>query len=55
MNLRDLPLKNSYDSDSDDALTDFYIPPLANSVLYDRLTGFFSQQLWLPLQKVLLV
>lgn len=42
MNLRDLPLKNSYDSDSDDALTDFYIPALANSVLYDRLTGFFS-------------
>jgi superfamily II DNA or RNA helicase len=42
MNLRDLPFKNAYDSDTDNALIDFYIPALANSVLYDRLTGFFS-------------
>ena len=42
MALQDLPFKSAYDSDTDNALTDFYIPALANSILYDRLTGFFS-------------
>ncbi|MGD0202847.1 MAG: DEAD/DEAH box helicase family protein [Candidatus Bathyarchaeia archaeon] len=42
MTLQDLILKNAYDSDTDNVLTDFYIPALANSILYDRLTGFFS-------------
>lgn len=42
MTLRDLKLKSSYDSDTDKILTDFYVPALANSVIYDRLTGFFS-------------
>ena len=40
--LRDLHLKRSYDSDSDNILADFYVPALSKSVLYSRLTGFFS-------------
>lgn len=42
MSLRNLPLKRSYDSDSDDILRDFYIPALSHSILYRRLAGFFS-------------
>ena len=42
MTLQDITLKSAYDSDTDNVLTDFYIPALANSILYDRLTGFFS-------------
>ena len=42
LGLRNIPLKKSYDSDSDNILTDFYIPALSNSVQYKRLTGFFS-------------
>jgi superfamily II DNA or RNA helicase len=42
MNLRDLPLKNAYDSDIDNILVDFYAPALSVSTQYDRLTGFFS-------------
>jgi len=40
--LKELPLKRFYDSDFDDILRDFYIPALSESVLYNRLTGFFS-------------
>lgn len=42
MNLREVNLKKSYDSDTDDILHDFYIPILSNSVYYKRLAGFFS-------------
>lgn len=42
MNLREIPLKSAYDSDGDNVLNDFYIPALSNSVLYYRLTGYFS-------------
>jgi len=42
MSLRDLPLKNAYDSDIDDILADFYAPALSVSTQYNRLTGFFS-------------
>jgi len=42
MSLKDLSLKRSYDSDSDDILHDFYIPSLSNSIKYKRLAGFFS-------------
>jgi superfamily II DNA or RNA helicase len=42
MSLRDLAFKKCYDSDSDNILTDFYIPALFVSVHYLRLTGFFS-------------
>jgi superfamily II DNA or RNA helicase len=42
MSLKDLHLKNAYDSDFDDILNDFYIPALSNSIKYKRLAGFFS-------------
>lgn len=42
MSLKDLALKKSYDSDSDDILNDFYILALSQSVTYKRLAGFFS-------------
>ena len=42
MSLRDLRLKKSYDSDSDNILRGFYVPALSRSTLYKRLTGFFS-------------
>jgi superfamily II DNA or RNA helicase len=42
MSLRNVNLKNAYDSDIDNILIDFYSPALAVSVQYSRLTGFFS-------------
>jgi len=42
MSLKDLDLKNTYDSDFDNILNDFYIPALSNSIKYKRLAGFFS-------------
>jgi len=42
INLKDLDLKKAYDSDSNDILSDFYIPALSNSIKYRRLAGFFS-------------
>jgi superfamily II DNA or RNA helicase len=42
MSLKDLCLKNSYDSESDDILEDFYIPALTNVTNYKRLAGYFS-------------
>jgi len=42
MNLKDLQIKKSYDSDNDNILNDFYIPVLSNAISYKRLAGFFS-------------
>ena len=42
MTLLDISLRNAYDSDADNVLNDFYIPALSNSILYYRLTGYFS-------------
>lgn len=42
MGLREIKFKNSYDSDSEDVLFDFYIPGLAKAIEYRRLAGFFS-------------
>jgi superfamily II DNA or RNA helicase len=42
MSLRDVRLKATYDSDSDDILNDFYVPALSVSRRYRRLAGFFS-------------
>lgn len=42
MSLRNLELKKSYDSDSDDILNGFFAPALSVSIHYSRLTGFFS-------------
>ena len=42
MGLTEMSLKETYDSDEDDVLNDFYIPALSQSVKYDRLAGYFS-------------
>jgi len=42
MFLKEISIKNNYDSDLDDILNDFYIPVLSNSIKYKRLAGFFS-------------
>ena len=42
MGLRALPIKQHYDSDSDDILNDFYLPALSQSIKYYRIAGFFS-------------
>jgi len=42
MSLKNLNLKNSYDSDQDDILDNFYIPALSEAVLYKRIGGYFS-------------
>ena len=40
--LRDRKWKAVYRSESDNLLTDFYIPAVRESVRYDRAVGFFS-------------
>lgn len=40
--LRDLPLRQSYRSDEDNLVRDFYVPCLSVSTLYRRAVGFFS-------------
>ena len=42
MSFRDLSLQVSYDSDSDDLLSSFYVPVLSKAIRYHRLAGFFS-------------
>ena len=42
MGFRELEIKESYDSDKDDVLDEFYIPVLSQAVRYRRLAGFFS-------------
>lgn len=42
MGFRDLSLKKTYSSDTDDILNDFYIPALSECIEYDRIAGFFS-------------
>lgn len=42
LSFNELDIKIKYDSDVDDILNDFYIPTLANSSRYYRISGFFS-------------
>jgi len=42
MGFADLRIKETYDSEEDDVVNDFYIPVLSHSKKYWRLTGFFS-------------
>jgi superfamily II DNA or RNA helicase len=42
MGLKDLQLKQWYDSDTDDILNSFYLPALSETICYKRLVGFFS-------------
>lgn len=45
MTLKDLPLKSVYRSGEDNILTDFYIPCLGASILYERAVGYFSSSI----------
>ena len=42
LSFKDLEIKIKYDSDVSDILNDFYIPTLAHSSRYYRISGFFS-------------
>ena len=42
MGLRDLSLKQEYRSDTDDVVSEFFIPCLTNSIQYDRAVEFIS-------------
>ena len=42
MAFTEIVLKETYDSDEDHILNDFYIPILSQSTRYDRLAGYFS-------------
>ena len=42
MSFRNLDIKSNYESGIGDIVQDFYEPVLADSVLYDRITGFFT-------------
>ena len=42
MGLRDLSLKQEYRSDTDDVVSEFFIPCLTNSIQYDRTIEFVS-------------
>ena len=42
MSLRELPLEPQYESSRRHLLTDFYVPCLGRSVLYQRAVGFFT-------------
>lgn len=44
MSLKNIEIKDSYESDINDILHDFYIPVLKESIEYYRLSGFFSSQ-----------
>lgn len=40
--LREVKIKEVYNSEDDNILEDFYIPALQNSILYDRAVGYFD-------------
>lgn len=42
MSFQDIKIKHEYRSFQDDIVTDFYIPLLKKSVMYDRAVGYFS-------------
>ena len=39
---RQLPLRPSYSSGTDDLLADFYVPALGRALSYDRIAGYFA-------------
>lgn len=44
--LKGLGIRDTYSSENDNLLTDFYNPVLEQAVLYDRVTGFFSPKVF---------
>lgn len=51
MSLSDIHIKNEYRSLIDNVVTDFYIPALQESVLYQRAVGFFSSSALIAISK----
>lgn len=51
MSLTDIQIKNEYRSLIDNVVTDFYIPVLQESVLYQRAVGFFSSSALIAISK----
>lgn len=51
MSLVDVHIKNEYRSLIDNVVTDFYIPVLQESVLYQRAVGFFSSSALIAISK----
>ena len=51
MSLSDIHIKNEYRSLIDNVVTDFYIPVLQESVLYQRAVGFFSSSALIAISK----
>lgn len=43
--LRDRPWRISYSNDSNNPVTDFYIPALECAIQYDRKAGFFNSSI----------
>lgn len=42
MTLKNIEIKDTYSSDLDNLINDFYNPVLENAIIYDRISGFFS-------------
>lgn len=42
MSFKNIKLCNSYNTDTDNVLGDFYLPVLREAISYDRITGFFT-------------
>lgn len=51
MSLADIHIKNEYRSLLDNVVTDFYIPVLQESILYQRAVGFFSSSSLIAISK----
>ena len=51
MSLQDIQIKNEYRSLIDNVVTDFYIPVLKESVIYQRAVGFFSSSALIAISK----
>lgn len=51
MSLADIHIKNEYRSLLDNVVTDFYIPVLQESILYQRAVGFFSSSALIAISK----
>lgn len=51
MSLADIHIKNEYRSLLDNVVTDFYIPILQESILYQRAVGFFSSSALIAISK----
>lgn len=45
MSLKDIHLKSTYRSSTDDILNEFYLPALKNMKRYDRAVGYYSTSL----------